>query len=320
VRIGAGLLKQASADPTLAPTLVVAEFESEAIALGRFQRLESALEISRVEGIELLRRNSGGRAIRIGPGALGLLLSVPDPTAFLGAPVPPDKVINRFVRGLLAGLTRCGAPGGAHYFGRDFVSVQSKQVAVVGQDGSSRAALFEAFVALEQTLALPAGFNGYPAHADPRAQGPEHVSLQVLRGKPVSFEAVAAAIVDGYASHHRCELSPIDSAEMPESALDAAVEDEAGFSDSGVAEIPIGFLEALVQAQADKVQQARIRGDFIAPAFAIRELEKSLCDCPLSFSELGKRVDAAFHLPGACVIGVQELRIFAEAVLAAVQT
>ena len=312
MRIGAGLLQSARE-----PTLVVAELDGPAIALGRFQRLKTACTSGVQGATEVVRRNSGGRAIQVSQGTVGVLFAVPDPTALVGAPVPPDKVMNRFVRGLLAGLTRVGVPGGAHYFGRDFVSAQSKQLAVVGQDGTARAALFEAFVAVDANLQLPAALDGYPPHADPRARGPEHVSLAALRGKPLAFDPLAEAILEGYAGQHHRELAHIDAAELPEADLPSAAEDEAGFSESGVAEIPIGFLEALVRAEAGQVLEARLRGDFIAPAFVAGALEQSLRGCPLSFGELGKRVDAAFHLPGAAVVGVRELRLFAEAVLAA---
>lgn len=312
VMLGAGLL----ATPPAVPTLVVAPLAGEALLLGRHQRLAGALERKNLGEREVLRRNSGGRTLAVGPGTVGVLLALPDMGALLEAPLAPSKVLNRYVRGLLAGLSRAGAPGGAHYFGRDFVSAQSKQLAVIGQDNGPRAALFEAFVAVEQPLALPAGLNGYPEHGDPRAAGPEHATLSGLRGAPIGIDALAEALFAGYAETYRAERQAAPS-NLPEAELAPAHEDESGWLSSGVADIPIGFLEALLQKDGDRVAAARLRGDFLAPEFVIRQLERDLAGLPLQFEQLGARVDAAFHQPGAFLFGTLELRLFADALLAA---
>ncbi|MBS2028399.1 MAG: hypothetical protein JST54_10880 [Deltaproteobacteria bacterium] len=265
----------------------------------------------------MLRRNSGGRALHIGEGTVGVLLALPEMGALLSQPLAPSKVLNRYVRGLLAGLTRAGAPEGAHYFGRDFVSARGQQLAVIGQDNGTRAAIFEALIALDRPLELDAGLNAYLPHLDPRVAGPPHSTLSALAGMPITCDALAEAIAAGYAEVHSAQLERVDLPSVSAELEPPVDEHEEGFSDSGVADIPIGFAEALVQHDGERVQRARLRGDFIAPSFVMRELERALEGCPLTLDAVGQRVDQAFHQPGACIHGLRELRVLAEAVLAA---
>ena len=78
-----------------------------------------------------------------------------------------------------------------------------------------------------------------------------------------------------------------------------AEEAEEGLVSSGPLPIATGFAEALVRHDGERIGEARLRGDFIAPAFALRALEESLGGCPARYDEVGRRVDAAFRAPGA---------------------
>jgi hypothetical protein len=315
VRLGAGLLARAHAEPSGHPALLVAGLEGETLLLGRHQRLASAIS-DRSDAI--VRRSSGGRALQAGEGRIGIALALPGPGALTGEQLGFDKVLNRAVRGLLTALTRSGARGGAHYFGRDVVSAQGQELARVGLDGTPRAALFEAFVAHTATLAIDPARVGYPEHGDPRAAGPAPSTLAVHRGAPLPPEALLEAIPAGYAQAHGLTLQPLPLGALAETDIEPpAHEEESGLSSSGVADIPIGFVEALVAIEGHRITRARLRGDFLAPAFAMRQLEASLAGAKLNLETLGPLVDAAFHQPGAFSLGLRELRVLAEALLAA---
>lgn len=316
VQLGAGLLQRADANPDLPPALLVAGLDGEALLLGRHQRLASALQPPAPAPV--VRRNSGGRTLAAGKGRLGVALALPHPGVLTGERLGFDKVLNRAVRGLLVALTRCGAPGGAHYFGRDTVTARSQELARVGQDGTSRAALFEAFVAHTASLAIAPARTGYPQHGDPRADGAPPATLAGMRGEALDLTAVLEAIPAGYAQAHGLTLRPLpDDALREAPLLPPAAEDERGLESSGVADIPIGFVEALVALKEGRIARARLRGDFLAPAFAMRRLEESLVGAELRFEALAPLVDAAFHQPGAFSLGLRELRVLAEALLAA---
>jgi len=318
-RVTAGLLREVERSGV--PTLLVAELSGDALLLGRHQRASSALSPSALSGpIAVARRAGGGRTIAAGQGRIGVALALPDAGALLGGPIGADKVVNRYVRGLNAGLTACGTGAGAHFFGRDFVSAEGTQIAVVSQDGlPGGAVLFEAVVAIERSLALPPDARGYPDHGDPRADGPPHGTLAELWKSPRSFEQVAAAVAEGYERVYGCPVTRGDGADAPDEIdlLPPVREDEAGLEESGVADVPIGFVEALVKVDGDRVGDVRIRGDFLAPTFVVEDLERDLVGKPLEFAALGAAVDEAFRRPNAAVLGVTRMRIFPDAILAA---
>lgn len=308
-----GLLSRAGGEAVL----LLAELAGPALLLGRFQRAASALRLGEVRaaGLPLARRACGGRTLLAAEGTLGVFLSVPPGTVFFAGPVAPERVMNRAVRGLLQGLRLAGAASAA-YFGRDFVSASQRQVAAVSQEGTEEGGMaFEAVVATAGPLGVPPGLTGYPHHSNPRAGGPPAGAVLGPAGEPRGAAAVAELVVRGYAeagSDPEPWEGPLpDGGELP------AEEEEQGLSGSGVADVPIGFAEALVRAEAGKIVEARLRGDFIAPAFAVLGLERALAGCPLAFPEVGRRVDDAFRRPHAFVHGLTGLGILAEAVLAA---
>src|SRR5688500_11031086 len=100
-------------DPTT-PRLGLHLLAEPLLVLGAFQRAASTL--APLEGgPRVVRRLSGGPALWAGPGTLHLWLSLPRPDALV--PGAPPRLVNRYVRPLLRGLTRLGAP--ALYGGRD---------------------------------------------------------------------------------------------------------------------------------------------------------------------------------------------------------
>lgn len=313
VRVAAGLLAQGH--PT--PILVIAELTSPALLLGRHQRAASAVSLpaARAHGLAPLRRVGGGRALLAGEGVVGLFLHTPPGAPLAAAPFPPDRTTNRYVRGLLAALRRLGARQAA-WFGRDYVSVCGRSLAVVSQEATPGGAVaLEAFVSVSRPLGPPAALLRDRPHSDPRACGPASVSLAELAARTPSFDEVAAALMAGW-SGEGPGPEPVEAA-LPEADLPPAEEEEAGLATSGPVEIPIGFLEALSAAAAGRLVGPRLRGDFIAPAATVAALEAALDGAPLDEAEIGRRVDAAFHQPGAFLQGVKELGTVARAVLAA---
>jgi len=319
-RVGAGLLAQVESDRT--PRLVIAALSGESVLLGRHQRASSALELIQVQeaGLPISRRLGGGRAFRVGEGQVGILLAVPELGSLLQAPIGPTKLINRYIRGLNVGLALVGAGSGAHYFGRDFISAEGRQIAAVSQDGSpAGAGIFEAIVAVSRSLELPSALRGYPEHGDPRADGPPFGTLSELWSRPHSFDEIAEAVITGYQRALGCTIERADaSAPVPEAALfPMALEEEEGLEDSGVTDIPIGFAEALVRRPLEPITEVRLRGDFIAPSFVLEDLQRELVGKNLVFEELGLVVDEAFRRPNAGILGVRTMRFFPDAILAA---
>jgi len=169
-----------------------------AFVLGAFQRAASALNLPRLADLPLpvRRRASGGPALRVGPGTLHVLVTLP--TVATLTPGDAPRLVNRHVRPLLRALTRVGHKP-AHFLGRDWVSIDRVPVAWVGfahHAGSGHAA-FEAFVAVTHSVALPSVDDGYPARSlleHPKTP----TTLQALTSQPLSVELVADAIRAAY--------------------------------------------------------------------------------------------------------------------------
>ena len=300
------------------PLLVVASFATPVVLLGRHQRASAVVDLAAVRsrGLPLLRRAGGGRCLLAATGTVGVFLYTPPGEVLVPPAFPADRITNRYVRGLLSALRNLGAERAA-YFGRDFVSADKRQLAIVSQEATTAGALaFEAFIPMEQSLALPAALARESSHSDTRAGGPAAAFLSEFSGVPVVFEALAEALAEGWGKLSGRECTPL-AGQLPEAELPPAEEDEVGLAGSGPVEIPIGFLEVLTGVAAGRFVGPRLRGEFISPAETVRALELALEGAPLDEVEIGRRVDAAFHGPGAFLHGVRELGTVAMAVMAA---
>ncbi len=274
VRLEQGLLAAAH------PGLLVADLAESAVLLGRFQRRWSAAP----DAARVARRVGGGRALEVGAGTVGVCVVVPAPE------FSPDKTMNRCVRGLLHAI---GAVAGkpAHYFGRDAVLMDGREVAVVSQEGIDPV-VFEAYVSV---TGFPSG--RYPPHGDPR------VAERTVGGlDQVPFATFAAALMAAYAA--------APGALPPEGPPPAPPVDEreGGYRWSGWADVPIGFVEAMVRPGV-----VRLRGDFIAPYERVVALEQRLA----AASRAALRDATVDAFAGAYLHGVDDPVVFADAVLAA---
>ena len=166
----------------------------EALLLGAFQRDAGFPAAS-----PHLWRGSGGPAVRMGPGSIHVALALSHPGALVAC--DEKRIVNRSVRPLLRALTRVGAT--AHFFGRDWVSVDHRPAAWVGfaHDATTRRTLFEAFVAVRT-----------PFHTGPSPSflGKSPGTLEELVGKAMDSLRVVDAIVEAYVA--AWAVAPIERA------------------------------------------------------------------------------------------------------------
>ena len=302
VRLEAGLM----ARPPGVATLVVCQLIGQGVLLGRYQRLARFdEEAARAAGLTLSRRVGGGRALLAGQGTVGVLLAVPAGGAgLLPAVVAADKVLNRYVRGLLRGLGLLGAP--AHYFGRDFVTADHRQIGRISQDGGpDGSVLFEAVVALERNLEVPAELMpGVAAAPAPSATAPAPVALADLTCRLRRFDEVADQLALGYASTYAQERRAI---EAPEEALGPAFAPAPVGQVGPAIDIPIGIIEAELALEGDTITAVRLHGDFIATSFAIAALEAGVVGSTRDAAALAPRIDGALMQPHAAMLGLRDL-------------
>jgi hypothetical protein len=290
-----GALLAETGDPDGA--IVAASLRGEGVALGRWQPGSPGA----------LRRWSGGRATHCGAGIVVFSAIAPSPLAWLdeSAPLAGPRLLNRWARGLLAGLGAMGVQ--AAYPGRDFATANGRQVAGVGIERTrSGRFLFHAVIGATQP---------HPAEPDPEFAGlPRHPpasSVAAEGGDPQALRALAR----GFAQRFALELV---EAAAPESGAAPPDPTPIGTPGSPI-RVPIGRICAALRLDAGgRVARAQLLGDWIAASADVAALEAALVGVDPSDAG-GLEVLAArwLALPGTIAIGATDPGQIAAAISAA---
>ena len=263
--------------------LWVAIAEDHTVVLGAFQR-----GIGLPEGLPLVRRGSGGAEVRVAPGTVHVLLALQSPSALVAC--DEKRIVNRYVRPLLRALTRTGHL--AHYFGRDWVSVEHRPTAWVGfaHDASTKRTAFEAFVAVNAPFAL---------RARPSFQGKEPGTL------PGADPArLAEAIAEAYGRD--AEPLSLDPAQVTDDAEDLRDDPPWAATRNEV----IG----IVGAGRDAGGTLRVGGDLLVSRDALARLEERIV---VPGADIGSVVDETLANGGVALEGVRSLASIRDVVSAA---
>ncbi len=264
--------------------LLVATAEDEDVVSGAFDLVSTGP-----------RRGSGGGPVRVGPGSVWMQLALSRADALVAC--DPPRLLNRYVRPLLAALTKSGAL--AHYFGRDWVSASKRPVAFVGfaHDAGSGRALVEAVVAVTTPFREPGA---------PTFMGKPPVTLADL-APSASVASLGEAIASAYATSFDRTLrdvsnqTPAPSAPPHVAAWDSTADEAIG----------------LVGAGHDASGALRVGGELMASRDAVQALERALASLdPADAEAIGIAIDDAFS-PPATVFGIKSLRSIQDVVLAA---
>jgi hypothetical protein len=296
--IDARLLEAATRSALSAPLADEAELwigrpAGDAMVLGAFQRRASA------DAGVVVRRGTGGPAVRVGSGTVWMALVLPRVDALTSC--DEAHLVNRYVRPLLRALTKCGCL--AHFFGRDWVSVKHRPAAWVGfgHDAGSGRAVVEAFVARET-----------PFDVGPRASylGKEPGTLAQIVGASVDEARLVDAIVEAYAgAYGRAAIDRGEVGVAGGSEVGSEVDVEPPWK--GVVEEVIGT----VGAGPDGRGVFRVGGDLLVSRDALAALEAALP--AVRDEDVGAKVDEVLGARGVAVDGVRSLASVRDAVLAA---
>jgi hypothetical protein len=271
--------------------LVVTEASESAHLVGAFEPWAGLLG-----GEEpAFRRGTGGATVTLRPGDVYLALTLREPSALV--PCDPSKLLNRYLRPLLAALSSFGVK--AAYFGRDWISAGKRPVAAVAfaYDEESRRCLVEAFVG----VAAPFAASPWPSF-----MGAAAASLDAITGKTLESAAVVQAIASAYEKAYGLgatwAVPGVAGVLSPEPSYLAAVPEGMG---------PVGL------RRLDG--RMRVAGIFMSSRDAVRRLDASLATLRADASPalVGGVVDAAFGSPEAALFGVRSLGSFRDAILAA---
>lgn len=300
-----------------------AELSGAAVALGAYQHAPHALHAHAL-ALPALRRASGGAAVWASEGVLYFALGLANASVLM--PCPPGKIINRNVRGFLAGVRGLGVP--AHYFGRDFVSVANQPGAYLGWfEGDDGRVLLEFFVALDAPFVLPDGLSAYPQPAEPPLRGKPPITLRAAGVSAVAAADVLAAIAGGYARGFALDLAPeppnteeLARASALRAQLPVAPDDDLGLRWSDPHEEAIGFVSAGARLDPHgSLEALRLGGDFYQRARCPAQLHERLLGASPSEERVGAALDAVYGSDSGAIEGVRRLTTLRDALLQAVQ-
>jgi hypothetical protein len=293
--------------------VAVSSLRGSASALGRWQPgalapwQPGALAPGQPGAPGALRRWTGGRATRFGDGIIALSAVAPGPQSWLDERerLPGPRLLNRWARGLLAGLGAMGLQ--AAYPGRDFASANGRQVAALGIERTRAGRfLFHALIGADRP---------HPGEPDPEFPGlPRHPpasSVAAEGGDPTALRALAR----GFAQRLGLELieagPPAPGAVPPEPTPIGVV--------GSPVPIPIGQLRAALQLGADGgIARAQLLGDWIAASDDVAMLENALVGAdPQDAARIEAIAERWLALPGLIAIGLTDARALVAALRSA---
>jgi hypothetical protein len=300
----------------------LATLRGAALALGRYQALTAPLgETESIQAPNFVRRWTGGHATAYGEGILSVSLILPGPSAWLsaGETIPTEKLLNRYVRGLLRAFSELGAP--AFYAGRDCVTVAARPVAYLSceRDGTG-VCLVQAVVGVSRP---------YSSNLRPEPEGEAPTTLAELTGSPEGLgERLGEALLSAYAARHGLTLEAAPPSELEQQAVserearlrahgpkEDSVVDMVG---SGPFATAIGALEAFVALEQSRtLRRVRLFGDFIADSAGVAELEEALRMRPADWQSVDGAVERVLGGPEHFMLGLRERQTVTHAVLEA---
>ena len=274
------------------PTLRLYTYRPHCALVGRFQRIESELRVDycREHGIPMNRRPTGGGAIIMGAGPLGVALVLPG----TGDDVyrTARALMARVSDGLLFGLSRLGIH--AEFRRKNDIEVNGRKIAGVGiYRAPTDGLLFHASVLVDLDVPLMLRVLTIPVEkiSDKEIAAVSARTSTVCSelGRPIEVDEVRSAIAAGYADAFGVTLEPGDFTSAEHDAI-TALEREKYLTDEWIYQAtavpdsaagarlktPGGLLDIRVALAGRIIKSAFIGGDFFAADNAIADLEARL--------------------------------------------
>ena len=273
-------------------TLRLYTYRSHCALVGLFQDVDHEVEVDgcRRLGVEINRRPTGGGAILMGEDQLGIALMLP--ARGPGTHGRPRELMQRFARGLIAGLASAGLS--ATFRGKNDLAVGGRKIAGLGvHRHPGGGLLFHGSLLVDldvprmvQVLRTP--FEKI-TEEEVRVVSRRTATVRGELSRDVSMEEVRDEIAGGFAAAFDVALVP-GALEDPEIDEVAALEQQKYGRDewvyrtqalpptTGVASVRTldGSLRVHVARTGGTIQAVSIRGDFFASERALAEVEGCL--------------------------------------------
>ena len=288
------------AEPSCEAALRLYTYRSHCALVGRFQSLEDEIDLdaARALGIEVGRRPTGGGAIIMGEGQLGVAVATRAPAA-----TAPRELLERYAQGVVAGLARLGIE--ATFRGKNDLQVQRRKIAGLGLYVDDRGALlFHASVLVDLDVALMLQVLQIPgaklsdkgvARVQERVTTVRRETGSSLTAAEVR-DAVAAGFVEALDIDPRPDrLRPAEAARRDElvatrygnedwTRQTMRLRDERG---TAILKTPEGLVRVYVATHGATVKSVLVAGDFNAVPPGLAQLESALKWCPATRERIG---------------------------------
>jgi lipoate-protein ligase A len=267
--LGGALLAEAKASGEV--HFAASAITGPAVLLGAAQRTERVLDLDACarDHVTLVRRATSGTAMFVGEAAFGCTLALPRVNA-LAPDTTLRTLVNRNVRGFLKGLTALGAL--AHYFGREWIAVQHRPIALIGtthdEDG---AALVDVVVALDSPVALPSTIAAPLERALDRYRGKQPITLHEATSKRMRIDEAAERFVAAFASRYGAAVAPAHSVHDAPARSDGGPPME--FTVHSAVPCAIGYVDAASSRDRDALW---LGGDAWAPPHVLRAISDAI--------------------------------------------
>jgi lipoate-protein ligase A len=303
------------------PVLLIYASVGRAVSIGRYHLYRGPIER---EGINVMRRLTGGRVVGAGQGWLGLALILPTRTALLKedvARLKPDQIMNRYARGLLSAMRALGID--CFYPGRDAITFDQREIAMCTfETNAAGAMLFEAAVAhnrgMEELVHDLERIDPDGALSCRMYDATSATKMVRELARDISFDELADAIAAGYRSTlgetRRRDLTAVETAQAQHRGRALATSNwPAGPAVPSLTlknriASQLGAIEAAVALNPDRtIESVRLSGDFIANSPAIAALENELRGHSLDLPSISHAVTKTFGHKDNFFLGAGEL-------------
>ncbi|HEY4410867.1 MAG TPA: biotin/lipoate A/B protein ligase family protein [Acidimicrobiia bacterium] len=321
----AGYARQS--DPAWAPTLRLYTYRSHCALVGRYQHLEAEVDLDacRRTGTGFSRRPTGGGAIVMGQGQLGVAVATRAPTD-----VNPRALLGRYAEGIVAGLAELGIE--ATFAGKNDLSVAGRKIAGLGLYlDPAGGLLFHSSVLADldigfmlEVLNIPAAKLGDKAVA---AVAERITTVSRETGRPVGGADIRDVMATGFAKALGIQLeagptTPVEEARAAELAVERYGSEAWCFEHSpqpdatatSVFKTPEGLVRCYLALHGPTIKSALFTGDFNTVPEPLARFEASLRWARLEEASLEKLAAAA--CPDGTGLGVPTSELV-KAVLAA---
>lgn len=273
-------------------TLRLYTYRSHCALVGRFQNVEAEVRVEECRrlAVPINRRPTGGGAIVMGGGQLGLSLVT---SAVGGAAArPPSELFQRYAGGILAGLRRLGVQ--ASFRPKNDVEVAGRKIAGLGiciDEGGGL--LFHASILADLDVAFMLRVLNIPlekiSDKEIAAFADRLTTISREAGRPVTAQEAREAVAQGFEEAFNVELVPEPLTPLEIAAVQRLEQDKY-LSDAWVYEVsptadmvgqsiiktPDGLLHVYVARTGQVIKSVLITGDFFSSPKAVASLEAAL--------------------------------------------